>query len=641
MNNTNGHNRSPQKKRKKKPQKSIYYLIVPFYFNRGEFSFQKKGQWTVLDLLILRALSIKNYTLDELVDYTNLNKKLLVQIIIPFLKLKWVTLIQQDNKITLHCTDVGRKRSLMDELPVNNKSYVRTRDYLGNMFTSEYIGLTVNKDINYYTKSQIIEFSRGKENQFFWLDKYKKIPQNNNIIEYSKIEKFVTFPNEDYLKPIKPACFFEQTKYLIFTFKISEIQNRLSIETYFYQNYSISSQDLTRKYFYNNTFIDFLKKEFEYIYNFKKENKSNNNQDSYRSIETNNLDNLIEFKIPRDTFEVIYGGDKHRNIFFDVINNARNYLIIQSTFIGQWMLEEIRDSLLSASKRDVKITILLGKDDYNFDDPNLKKFIVFFDELNKASNGLISLHETQTGSHSKTIICEHKEHGHIALVGSCNWLYTNFNRFEVSVIFYNAEVVKKIIEINSILALGKYQSVPSSLNIELRELSDRIKINKGSIKNLVSIHIVYKNKHSHYVEQAKDATHRVYLISDKFNKTVHRSIWDVLKKIPDDKKFKFFAYYSSDNKEYKLTHQAIKEYGEELLKLNPNLKLYQDTSKRRNHAKILAWDSDNLLITSLNWLSADATINESSFEKYHEIGIYIKQENIVDDFIANWEKYGK
>lgn len=43
------------------------------------------------------------------------------------------------------------------------------------------------------------------------------------------------------------------------------------------------------------------------------------------------------------------------------------------------------------------------------------------------------------------------------------------------------------------------------------------------------------------------------------------------------------------------------------------------------HAKILTWDSSDVVISSLNWLSAS-----TSGEDYDEVGIYVQHENICD-----------
>ncbi|MDC5040451.1 hypothetical protein OHW26_17420, partial [Acinetobacter baumannii] len=47
------------------------------------------------------------------------------------------------------------------------------------------------------------------------------------------------------------------------------------------------------------------------------------------------------------------------------------------------------------------------------------------------------------------------------------------------------------------------------------------------------------------------------------------------------------------------------------------------------HAKILAWDDNDVLISSLNWLSASSLV-----DPLREIGIYINDSNIVDKVIT-------
>ncbi|MEN1536556.1 hypothetical protein AAIH42_34505, partial [Pseudomonas aeruginosa] len=51
------------------------------------------------------------------------------------------------------------------------------------------------------------------------------------------------------------------------------------------------------------------------------------------------------------------------------------------------------------------------------------------------------------------------------------------------------------------------------------------------------------------------------------------------------------------------------------------------------HAKILAWDCSDVVITSLNWLSASATGDD-----YDEIGIYLKSENIAKIITSEFYK---
>lgn len=64
---------------------------------------------------------------------------------------------------------------------------------------------------------------------------------------------------------------------------------------------------------------------------------------------------------------MVLGGIDHRKKFKDLINHAESYLIIQTTYIGGlWALDSLIDDLKNAADRQVRITILWGKDNEEF-----------------------------------------------------------------------------------------------------------------------------------------------------------------------------------------------------------------------------------------------------------------------------------
>jgi hypothetical protein len=56
------------------------------------------------------------------------------------------------------------------------------------------------------------------------------------------------------------------------------------------------------------------------------------------------------------------------------------------------------------------------------------------------------------------------------------------------------------------------------------------------------------------------------------------------------------------------------------------VRLVQARGKPGLHGKFVAWDCDDLLVTSLNWGSA---VGDADFE-YGEVGVHIKASNIAD-----------
>jgi cardiolipin synthase A/B len=58
------------------------------------------------------------------------------------------------------------------------------------------------------------------------------------------------------------------------------------------------------------------------------------------------------------------------------------------------------------------------------------------------------------------------------------------------------------------------------------------------------------------------------------------------------------------------------------------------TKKIPLHGKFVAWDSDDLIVTSLNWASAAA---DPDFP-WNDIGVYVRAPGIAGDAIARLEK---
>jgi len=61
------------------------------------------------------------------------------------------------------------------------------------------------------------------------------------------------------------------------------------------------------------------------------------------------------------------------------------------------------------------------------------------------------------------------------------------------------------------------------------------------------------------------------------------------------------------------------------------IRLRQSPHPKKHHAKVLAWDNNDVLITSLNWLSSNASINYG--EEYHEVGVHIHGYDVATQFV--------
>ena len=102
------------------------------------------------------------------------------------------------------------------------------------------------------------------------------------------------------------------------------------------------------------------------------------------------------------------------------------------------------------------------------------------------------------------------------------------------------------------------------------------------------------------------------------------------------KSTKIKAWYTSDSEQ--LTHDQIQRFSQTLKnEVNEKINLKHDTSRKRNHSKILAWDKNHIVITSLNWLSANSLSTQANdFDNNHEIGVYINHPKIEQEFVQHF-----
>ena len=83
-----------------------------------------------------------------------------------------------------------------------------------------------------------------------------------------------------------------------------------------------------------------------------------------------------------------------------------------------------------------------GKDQMIEDDSNFDAIKEYFEKIENDYYGLFYLHKIQTGSHAKFIIFDTQESDCISIIGSCNWFYTNFDRYEGSVLIKDNDFAK-------------------------------------------------------------------------------------------------------------------------------------------------------------------------------------------------------
>lgn len=608
--------------------KNNHYLVaIPFGYSISNVFLRKSSQWNVLDLIIIRRIARERVTLDNLVAESNLNRQLLIQIILPFIKLDWITLVQDENNIYLQITISGLRVAELKSLPQSPKKINTKREFVVNFINGDHIGL-INSNINLYNYSQIKEFEKNYDN-FVFLD---DIDNNTfKIIDVNKAEKCILKDDEELINYIPPVNLFLTTsdyKYVVFNVNVVKGIAHCSFKTKFDNEHSEDSKGI------------FSAKSLKQISDSLAEMLPAKSKVSIRKVNTSyaplDLEPSYEFNILRENIDLILGSQKHLESFKSAFCDAKSYVIIHSTFIGKWNFNFTIDSIISALKRGVTVYLLWGKDQMLPDDKHFNDIKEYFEKIENDYYGLFFLHKIQTGSHAKYIIFDTQDSDYTSIIGSCNWFYTNFDRYEGSVLIKDNNFAKKLLNLTAMIATGR-SYLSNELTIKLSKLSNQIPPSKTieyhDANQIAKVNLLLKCDHYKVLNLAQRARERIYILSDKISFNINRAVWEGLK-CSQAQKIK--AWYTTDSED--LTHEQIQKFSETLKNdVNKNINLKHDTSKKKNHSKILAWDKDHIVITSLNWLSASSSSTQANdFDNNHEIGVYINHPKIEQEFVKDF-----
>jgi cardiolipin synthase len=239
----------------------------------------------------------------------------------------------------------------------------------------------------------------------------------------------------------------------------------------------------------------------------------------------------------------------------------------------------------------------------------------------------LRVHPFSTRSHAKFIICDEGNPNRLAAVlGSCNWFYSNFTSFDASVRLRDPEIVSDLLFQVAELSCGVERHW-TDITDEFARLAvnARQQPSPGGARAIGTL--VTGPEHGRFVRQARDeAKSRIFVMSHRLGAASKAFILPPAQGAAAIRDLDVKIYYGVVNPEMRNEVSRLISSAEAA-----GVRL-QHVHEPTIHAKILAWDDDNLLITSRNWLSADSA--ESN--PFGEIGLYVQARSsarlVLDQF---------
>lgn len=314
--------------------------------------------------------------------------------------------------------------------------------------------------------------------------------------------------------------------------------------------------------------------------------------------------------------DLVLGGAEHKALLEGLIRNAVSSITIHSTFVGGGGSDAVVDLLEAAAKRGVRIDILWGKTD-EADGSNATRDACARINERMHKDGLshfLRAHPFATESHAKIVVADDGKGGFVAVLGSCNWLSTGFQSFEASLRTADPLLVSDVME-----AMSQTAMVVTGLNGGIAaQLA-------GQALNIRKLHaprpgrraeatVLLGPEHADYILKARDsARSHIVLGSHRMGRSANNLSIRPVRAAVDAHDVDGAFYYGrlSDGMTPEQATALKLKHGGSGLRI-------RQISDPRMHAKFVAWDDDNIVITSHNLLSADPS------RDFSELGIYVR-----------------
>jgi hypothetical protein len=335
--------------------------------------------------------------------------------------------------------------------------------------------------------------------------------------------------------------------------------------------------------------------------------------------------------VPRiDRNDILITGAEHQALLEEALDRARLRVVIHSTFLSSSAFERLKGRFQIAAKHGAQIDIFWGAArtpevmKRNFDEAiNINQII----QKDLILRGRARVHMECTRSHAKLLIADTGSQArHLAVVGSCNWLSTGFSRVEASAVIRHAHAVANCAQdfADMILRTIPVSEVAGDLNKLARSLK-KLPTPSGTSR----IAMIRGDMHGQAIRFAREnATKRIVVGGDRLGLGAEPRTLVPLAAASGRRNVEGIIYFSKAVSPLRKADVATLK--REAAEANVR---FIEVDEGELHGKFLLWDDDDIVISSLNWSSAD-TRRDSP---YAEIGIHLSSSGLALDIARRLE----
>lgn len=574
-------------------------VAVPVQKEKVRLTVDKGRPWSIIEHLLLEGLVRESRSISNLAEAACLPRRVVIEAIVRLMRAGWVQLSQTGDAIQFSATPHGIAVASAPELPNIAKRVARPTSFLFDKITGSVFR---NRELILATEKELKEM------------------QSNEDVVVMEPDSIVSYDSSDFVKVL-----------------LEEDEKFVAADSQGLRPYARFALVRVR----NGSIVDGLPDRAVAVLRRKILALTASSSEALPlplnqgavPIDPSELGEFAEDRplnfAPKD---LILGGEAHLQVLQGILESASSRVIIHSTFIAFEKVVELLPLFAKAVRRGVRIDVLWGQDE----DKDKSQIVATRDaitklqqnDLIKQMTGSLVFQPFSTKSHAKIVVADNKDGSFLAVVGSCNWLSSGFHSYEASIVVRDTAIVADVV--SKLADVAFYHSWEwSDLRNELLGLSGRLRDipTKGATKGRAVV--VSGAQHNQFMLRARDeARKQIYVMSHRLGASATPSVITPMSAAVANNGIQAHIFFSRTT--YPVPQRAKGEIIESAASQGVKAEPIQ---MPRLHAKVLGWDNDCVVITSLNWLSADPM--SSSDPK--EVGIWIQAPGIARQLLTHFQ----
>ncbi len=323
-----------------------------------------------------------------------------------------------------------------------------------------------------------------------------------------------------------------------------------------------------------------------------------------------------------DLADIVIGGSAQLEFLRKLLANADSRVIVHSTFLDHRRFKDLFPDIRAACLRGVTFDMLWGAESLDDEETRNSASAVEIAKMVRDDRDVarrFRVHMRSTGSHAKILLADTAEGDWIAAIGSCNWLSTPFRAVELTAVLRDPAVVADVaVALQRMVGRrGLSDDIATEMAIVARDLR-RHSPKGGPAK----ISLVFGDNHDVIMRTASgSANSRVVVGSHRLGSTARPGVVIQAETAVERANIGTTLLYTMPSGPLKNRH--ARKLAEEAETNGVRLIKAGDIPL---HGKFVAWDDDNIVITSLNWASASSDLDFPQAD----IGVHIALDGIAE-----------